>query len=99
MGAVPVFGSDMVGAPAANIRDAVIWQLSDLGLSNSEVLIASTRDVLQVLMGQEDLGTIAPGQLADIVIIDGDPLADLGDLAKVEIVVQDGDIVVEKDAQ
>jgi len=99
MGAVPVFGSDMVGAPAANIRDAVIWQLSDLGLSNAEVLIASTRDVLQVLMGQEDLGTIAPGQLADILIIDGDPLANLDDLAKAEIVVQNGQVVVEKDAQ
>lgn len=94
-GAVPVFASDMVGMAGDVTRDAVIWQLSDLGLSNAEVLMAATRDTLQVLMGQAELGTIEPGQLADILVIDGDPLADLDDLANVSLVIQDGNIVID----
>ena len=94
VGAVPVFASDMVGMAGDVTRDAVIWQLSDLGLSNAEVLMAATRDTLQVLMGQAELGTIEPGQLADILVIDGDPLADLDDLANVSLVIQDGNILI-----
>jgi len=45
------------------------------------------------------LGTIEAGQLADMLIVDGDPLANLDDLANVEIVIQNGNLVVDKTAQ
>lgn len=36
------------------------------------------------------LGSIEPGKLADLVVIDGDPLADIRDLFKVDTVIRDG---------
>ena len=37
-----------------------------------------------------ELGTIAPGKLADLVIIDGDPLANIGDLDNVVATIKNG---------
>ena len=91
-----VFGSDMPGIPAETVLNAVLNAMSNMGLSNAEVLEASTRDTAQILLAQADLGTIEPGNLADIIIIDGDPLADLNDLFKVEVVIKDGQVMVDK---
>jgi imidazolonepropionase-like amidohydrolase len=41
------------------------------------------------------LGTIEPGKLADVLVLDGKPDADLNDLAKVDIVIRDGYLVVQ----
>jgi imidazolonepropionase-like amidohydrolase len=37
-----------------------------------------------------DLGTIEPGKLADIIVVQGNPLYDIQSLANVEVVVKDG---------
>ena len=39
------------------------------------------------------LGTIETGKLADLVILDGDPLADPRDLFKVNTVIRDGEVM------
>jgi imidazolonepropionase-like amidohydrolase len=39
------------------------------------------------------LGTLAVGKVADLVILDGDPLADIGQIRQVEAVQRDGQIV------
>ena len=41
-------------------------------------------------MGQDDLGVLAPGKLADIVAMLGDPIADIGATATVDFVMKDG---------
>ena len=97
MGAVPVFGSDMPGSPTADVVNTVTWALSEIGLSNAEVLLASTRNVAHKLIAQPDLGTIETGKLADLIVVDGDPLTDLSALANVDIVIQNGKIVVNKE--
>jgi imidazolonepropionase-like amidohydrolase len=40
---------------------------------------------------ENDLGTILPGRLADLVILDGNPLSNIRDLRRVRTVVKDGD--------
>ena len=51
--------------------------LVDAGMSPMEAIVAGTRTGAE-LLGQEDrLGTIAPGKLADLLIVEGDPLADI----------------------
>jgi imidazolonepropionase-like amidohydrolase len=37
-----------------------------------------------------DIGVLAPGKLADIVAMRGDPLADIGATANVDFVMKDG---------
>ena len=39
---------------------------------------------------ERDLGVIAPGRLADLVILEADPLADVVNLSRVSRVIKDG---------
>jgi imidazolonepropionase-like amidohydrolase len=41
----------------------------------------------------DELGTIEAGRVADIIVIDGDPLVDIRALRNVSVVIQDGKIV------
>jgi imidazolonepropionase-like amidohydrolase len=67
-------------------------------------LMFSPRDIVK-LMGPntaafvemtDDLGTIAPGKIADLTIVDGDPLKLIFNLMNVVVVVQGGKIVVDR---
>ncbi len=53
-------------------------------------IAAGTRWAAVVLQIQNELGPITEGELADIIIIDGDPLEYPGDLRHVLHVVKDG---------
>ena len=49
-----------------------------------------------VAIGRDDeLGTLEPGKLADLVILNGNPLADIHRLLDVEVVIKGGEIVVD----
>ena len=41
------------------------------------------------------LGTLELGKIADIVILDGDPISDLGALFRIKLVIRTGQIVVD----
>ena len=45
------------------------------------------------LLGLKDLGVIAPGALADLLVVEGDPTANLADLERVRYVIQSGRVV------
>jgi imidazolonepropionase-like amidohydrolase len=59
------------------------------GLSPVRALKAGT-SVAAELLGRDDLGVLAPGKLADIVAMPGDPIADIGATARVDFVMRDG---------
>lgn len=59
------------------------------GLTPVRALKAAT-SVAAELLQQSDLGLIAPGKLADIVAMPGDPLTDIAATAKVDFVMKDG---------
>lgn len=42
---------------------------------------------------QDSLGTVAPGQLADLVLLDANPLSDIRNLGRIRAVVQQGRVV------
>ncbi len=64
--------------------------LSAAGMSSAASIRAATADAAQALGLQEEIGTIAAGRLADLLIIDGDPLADLRALRRIEAVMLEG---------
>ena len=59
-------------------------------IPNAEVLRLATLTPAQVLGVDKDRGVIAPGKLADLVLIDGDPLKDMNDIRKVDAVFKGG---------
>ncbi len=94
-GVVLGMGSDS-GTPMNFHSEALWWELRafvDSGLSPARVLSAATRVNARILGRGSDLGTIEAGKLADILVVRGNPLADIGNLKNVEIVVKDGRIV------
>lgn len=64
--------------------------MQDSGLTPLEVLRASTTNGAQVLGLSGKVGLIAPGKLADLVLLDADPLADTGNVGKVYRVIKNG---------
>ena len=62
------------------------------GLTPMEVIEASTRNGALALGQGDTLGTLEPGKLADIVVIDGNPLDDIQALRQVKLVIKDGQV-------
>jgi len=93
-GVVYGFGTDTNYLPI----DGLYHELKTLNL------MFSPRDIVK-LMGpstaafiemSDDLGMIAPGKIADLTIVDGDPLKLVFNLLNVAVVVQAGEIVVDR---
>jgi Tol biopolymer transport system component/imidazolonepropionase-like amidohydrolase len=62
------------------------------GLTPLEALRSATSANAQALGMGADLGAIAPGRFADLVMLDGNPLANIRDLRKVRRVMKDGEL-------
>lgn len=88
-----------VGTDAAsplNFHTEAMWRemsaLVDSGMSPLQVISAATKTNAEILGKASELGTIEPGKLADLIVVDGDPLAGIDALQHVDIVVKDGAI-------
>ncbi len=69
------------------------------GLSSMDVITSATSVAAKSIGMEAQVGTVKPGMLADLVYIDGDPLADVTVLDQVAAVVLDGRIVVDKQVE
>jgi imidazolonepropionase-like amidohydrolase/predicted enzyme related to lactoylglutathione lyase len=67
--------------------------MAEAGLTLEKVIRAATRNAAEHLGLLEDLGTVEPGKIADLIIIDGDPLKDISSLHQVQMVIKAGRIV------
>lgn len=64
--------------------------LVEFGLSPMEAILSATSCPAEFLGKSAALGTIAPGKLADLVVVNGDPLANIANTRKVELVFKEG---------
>lgn len=86
-----------VGTDAAsplNFHTEAIWRemsaLVDSGMTPMQVVSAATKTNAEILGKADELGTIEEGKLADLIVVDGNPLVDIDALQHVDIVVRDG---------
>ncbi|MGA6987828.1 MAG: amidohydrolase family protein, partial [Terriglobales bacterium] len=54
------------------------------------VLQNATLNAARIMSLDKDLGSITPGKLADLTLVDGDPTANISDIRKTILVVKDG---------
>jgi imidazolonepropionase-like amidohydrolase len=69
-----------IGFPHGHYADELGFYVERAGMSPAEVLGWATVNGA-ALLGNDDLGTVEAGKLADLLVVDGDPLADVGILA------------------
>jgi hypothetical protein len=72
---------------------AELANLAAAGLPPAEVLRSATGRAADAVGAGADLGYVAPGRLADLLVVAGDPLADPRDLLRVRLVLQAGRVV------
>ena len=85
-----------LGSDAPEFPNAVHGELAELvlaGLSPAEALRATTSTAADVLGISGDVGRIEVGQIADLLLLDGDPLRDINDTRRIWRVIQGGQMV------
>ncbi len=106
-GCVTTVGTDSywAAAPEFQIEPKPVWQnqgigtimaiegLVELGMTPMQAITAGTKNGAIASRRLTDLGTLEKGKIADLVILDADPLADIHNIRKVRSVVQGGKIL------
>jgi imidazolonepropionase-like amidohydrolase len=88
-----VYGTDAVaGAHGRNIEEAIV-RVRDGGQKPMEAIVSLTSLSAESLGLTSTIGAFAPGLAADLVAVDGDPLADITALRKVAFVMRGGRIL------
>jgi imidazolonepropionase-like amidohydrolase len=79
------------------VTSDLVWReialLHEHGASPMAAIQAATSAAARLLGLADEVGAIAVGRRADLLLVDGDPLQDLGRLARPRLVVQAGRIV------
>ncbi|MCH6568654.1 MAG: amidohydrolase family protein [Acidobacteria bacterium] len=92
-----VLGTDTLsrGTPPGSTTLNELELMVRAGLSPEQAIQAATRNAAQHLGKLDELGTLEPGKLADLIIVDGDPLKDISVIHNIEVVIKGGKVVVD----
>ncbi|HEX4496889.1 MAG TPA: amidohydrolase family protein [Thermoanaerobaculia bacterium] len=66
--------------------------LLDLGLTPAQVIRMATVNAADLLGWSDRVGALTPGRFADLIAVDGDPLADVTELQRVRFVMKGGTV-------
>ena len=87
-----VFGSDAGVMPHGQVGKQFAT-MAQYGMSPIEAIQAATRNAAVALGRENDVGAIAVGRFADVIAVDGDPLANVRELESVDAVVKGGKLI------
>jgi len=71
-----------------HVRELEIF--TELGMTPMEAIVSATRRGAELLGMEDEFGTIEAGKLADVIVVDGDPLEDIWALREVDLVFKEG---------
>jgi imidazolonepropionase-like amidohydrolase len=63
------------------------------GISPADAIVICTRNAARFLGKLDDLGTIEPGKLGDLVLLTADPTLDINNAKRIEFVIKDGQVI------
>ena len=76
--------------PGESLHEELRLLVRDADLSPLDALRAATRDAAAVLRRDREIGTIAAGRRADLILLDANPLADIAHVSRISAVVLRG---------
>ena len=89
----PDGGPGGLGGHASLIGEAEFLDMQAMqqrGMTPMTILQAATRNIAAAYHKLDAFGTLEPGKLADLIVVDADPLADIQNLKKLSLVVKEG---------
>jgi imidazolonepropionase-like amidohydrolase len=106
-GCIVTLGTDnyMGRAPEYSREPKPLWQepgsgtiaaiegLVELGMTPSEAIVAATKNGALACKALDEFGTLEAGKLADLLVLDADPLAEISNIRKLGVVIKEGQIV------
>ncbi len=85
-------GANSMGAMSGLSEHTELELMVRLGLSPREALAAATNNY-SLQFGWKDLGLIAPGRRADILVLDADPTANIWNARRISTLIFDGNVI------
>jgi hypothetical protein len=93
LGGKVLAGSDtFLSIPGLSLQRELLF-LVDAGFTPMQAIIMATRDNAQFLGKGKQLGTVAAGKLADIIIVSANPLEDIRNTQRITMVIKDGQVM------
>ena len=90
LGGVLALGTDRSDGPAAH-REMEL--LAAAGIPTSDIIRIATLNGAKFLGKEDQLGSIEEGKLADLVLLDADPIADINNAKKIHAVIKNGRLI------
>ncbi|MBL6615039.1 MAG: amidohydrolase family protein [Reyranella sp.] len=87
-------GSDIRPLKDAALLELGLWVRD--GATPWQALVAATRNGAAICGVGHELGTIEVGKLADLIVVDGNPLEDIQNVRKLKLVLKEGVVVSDK---
>jgi len=100
MGVRVATGTDAGAGVPHGINALELELLTTVGMSPMEAIVAATGTAAEVLDMADSLGTLEKGQVADLLVVRGDPLQDISllqDKQNIVIVMKSGNVVVSRE--
>ena len=87
-------GTDYAGAPNVNFDlgmpiHEIEW-MQQAGMTPMQIIVAATKNGARACNMQGELGTLEAGKLADVLVVDGNPLTDIHALTVAHLILREG---------
>ena len=90
-------GTDYAGASNVDFDRGMpiheIGWMHEAGMTPTQIIVAATLNGARSCDMESELGTLEAGKLADVLVVDGNPLVDIQALTKVHMVLRDGKFI------
>ena len=88
-----------LGSDTRPLKDAALLEMGlwvKEGATPWQTLVAATRNAAAICGASDDLGTVEVGKLADLIVVEANPLENIDNIRRLLLVIKEGRVVADK---